>query len=165
MSVSRPEAIASQPSACGRVAWANVSSNQRRTNGRKAAIQIRFYTSAQAHLAQEQAAQRAARILELRDDREMVVFPHGDDLTRQLSAVPGGGQRLALPVILDALEAAEGEQKRARPPGRAVHRAVAPRVLRRELEDGVEVAEADRLEIVEPADRAARLDHVGGQSA
>src|SRR5258706_837006 len=128
MSVSRPEAIASQPSACGRVAWANVSSNQRRTNGRKSAIQIRFYTSAHAHLAQEQAAQRAARVLQLRDDREVVVLGQGRHLTRELPAAPGGGQRLALPVKFDAFEAAEREQERAGPSRREVHRALSPRV-------------------------------------
>src|SRR5438045_26342 len=38
MRVSRPEAMASQPSRCGRVASANVCSNQLRTNGRNSGI-------------------------------------------------------------------------------------------------------------------------------
>src|SRR2546427_10272056 len=136
MSVSRPEAIASQPSRCGRVASANVSWNQRRMNGRKSAIQIKFYASAEAHLTQQQSAQRAPGILELR----------------------------GLTVILGSLEPADGEQERPRARRRAVHRAVASRRLRRELQDLVEIREADRLEIIETADAASGLDDVGGQA-
>ncbi|MBI2014019.1 MAG: hypothetical protein HYS77_00510 [Candidatus Rokubacteria bacterium] len=39
ISVSRPEAIAAQPSRCGRVGSRNVVSNQRRTNGRNSGIE------------------------------------------------------------------------------------------------------------------------------
>src|SRR5882672_10814513 len=90
MSVSRPEAIASQPSRCGRVASANVSSNQRRMKGRKSAIQIKAYASAEAHLAQQQSAQRAPGILEIREDREVVVLGQVEGLAGQAAASPHG---------------------------------------------------------------------------
>src|SRR3989442_15924805 len=90
MSVSRPEAIASQPSRCGRVASANVSANQRRAKGRKTGIQMKFYASAEAHLTQEQSAQRAPGGLQPRQDREMVQPRHVPRLARKAAAPPHG---------------------------------------------------------------------------
>jgi hypothetical protein len=67
-------------------------------------------------------------------------------------------------VILRPFEPADGEQKRPRPRGRAVYRAVVARGLGRELQDLVEIREPDRLEVVEPADTAAGLDNVVRQA-
>src|SRR2546426_11421087 len=95
MSVSRPEAIASQPSRWARVASAKVSSNQRRTNGRKSAIHTEFYASAEAHLAQQQAAQRGARGFELGEGREGGVCGHVEGLAGPGTGAPDRGHFLA----------------------------------------------------------------------
>src|SRR5882762_7702919 len=117
-----------------------------------------FYASAEAHLTQQQAAQRGARVLELREDREVIVRGHVECLARQPPGPPHRGQLLTLAVILGPLETADGQQERPRAWGRAVHRAQAASRLRRELQDLVEIREPDRLEVIEPADAASGLD-------
>src|SRR5256885_2460608 len=122
------------------------------------------YASAEAHLTQQQAAQRGARVLELREDREVVVRGHVERLAGQAPGAPHRGHFLTLAVIFGSLELADREQQRSRARRRAVHRAQAARRLRRELQDLVEVREPDRLEVVKPADPAPGLDDIGGQA-
>src|SRR6267143_2385691 len=73
-----------------------------------------FYASAEAHLTQQQAAQRGARVLELREDREVIVRGHVECLARQPPGPPHRGPLLALAVILGPLETADGQQERPR---------------------------------------------------
>ena len=86
---------------------------------------------------------------------------HVQDLESAAAASPCRHQVVGLAVVLRALVAADGEEQRARRRPRQQHRAVAPRGVRRQRQHVVEVAEPDRLEIVEPADGAAALDDVG----
>ena len=104
-----------------------------------------------------------ARVGQLRDDREVVVTRHVHHLDVKAAPSPGGGEGIRLPVVLVALERADGEEERAGGRRDQVDRAVPPRRLHREPEGFVQVAEPDRLEVVEPADAAAGLDDVGGQ--
>src|SRR5207249_5697250 len=55
----------------------------------------RFYASAEAHLTQQETAQRGARILELREDREVVMPGHVDRLAREPAGPPHGGELFA----------------------------------------------------------------------
>src|SRR5437899_1782112 len=93
-----------------------------------------FSPSAAARMSQQEAAQRGARVLELPENREVVVRGHVERLAGQAPGAPYRGHFLTLAVILGSLELADGEQQRSRARRRAVHRAQAARRLRRELQ-------------------------------
>ena len=108
----------------------------------------------ESHLGARGATERRIGIGELHHDGEVIVARLVQHLDGHPLGSPGRGERLHLPVILRALEATHREQQRARMRGSEVNGAVAPRGLGRELQRVVEIAEADGLQIVKPAESA-----------
>src|SRR5206468_9865885 len=95
--------------------------------------------SAEPHLAADRAGDVAPWVPELGHDREVILAREVQDSGAAPALAPGGGEVLALPMVLGPLDGAHEQEERTRSAGSQVDRAVPPRHLRRELEGVVQV--------------------------
>jgi hypothetical protein len=110
------------------------------------------------HSVDQRGAERAARLGQTVDDGEMLLARLVDDVAAPLAGAAGGGEFRLLAMELGSLAPADGEDDRAARRGRRRQQmqwAVTPRRHGIEPDRLVEVAEPDRLEVEDAAERAA----------